>query len=107
MGEQRNNELLNNKEEYEKFKENLKIKISKDYGIPPEKIIVTLPQKGSLRVQVIFQSDDFHNLDKNQFINKFKNDPEFKELSNLKEIHEICNYGWSKINKKSIRSKGK
>ena len=89
MGEQRNNELLNNKEEYEKFKENLKIKISKDYGIPPEKIIVTLPQKGSLRVQVIFQSDDFHNLDKNQFINKFKNDPEFKELSNLKKFMKM------------------
>ena len=75
LGEQRNNEVLNNKEEYEKFKENLKLKLSKDYNIPPEKIIVTLPQKGSLRVQVIFQSDDFHNLDKNQFINKFKNDP--------------------------------
>ena len=106
MGEQRNNELLNNKEEYEKFKENLKIKLSKDYGIPPEKIIVTLPQKGSLRVQVIFQSDDFHNLDKNQFINKFKNDPEFKELSNLKEIHEDAIMGGVKLTRNQLDPRG-
>ena len=53
FGEQRNKQLLNNKIEYEKFKEKLKAKLSKDYNIPPEKIIVTLPQKGSLRVQVM------------------------------------------------------
>ena len=70
LGEERNEELLNNKEEYEKFKEKLKLKLSKDYNIPPEKIIVTLPQKGSLHVQVIFQGDDFHNLDKDTFKKK-------------------------------------
>ena len=106
LGEQRNNEVLNNKEEYEKFKENLKLKLSKDYNIPPEKIIVTLPQKGSLRVQVIFQSDDFHNLDKNQFINKFKNDPEFKELSNLKEIHEDAIMGGVKLSRNQLDPRG-
>ena len=88
LGEKRNNELIENKIEYEKFKKKLKLKLSKDYNLPPEKIIITLPQKGSFHVQVIFQSQDFANLDKNQFINKFKNDPEFKELSNLKDIHE-------------------
>ena len=88
FGEQRNNELINNKSEFEKFKENLKLKLSKDYNIPKEKIIVTLPQKGSFHVQVIFQSEEFHNLDKKEFIKKFKNDPEFKELKHLKDIHE-------------------
>jgi len=78
FGEERNEELLNNEAEYEKFKENLKLKLSKDYNLPPEKIIVTFPQKGSFHVQLIFQSDDFHDLDKNQFINKFKNDPNLK-----------------------------
>ena len=68
FGEERNNELLNDKNEFEKFKQNLKLKLSKDYNIPPEKIIVTLPQKGSFHVQVIFQSDEFNNLDKKQFI---------------------------------------
>ena len=78
FGEERNEELLNNEAEYEKFKENLKLKLSKDYNLPPEKIIVTFPQKGSFHVQLIFQSDDFHDLDKNQFINKFKNDLNLK-----------------------------
>ena len=77
--EKRNEELLSNEEEFEKFKENLKLKLSKDYNIPPEKIIVTFPQRGSLHVQVIFQTEEFNNLDKNDFINKFKNDGEFKE----------------------------
>ena len=97
FGEQRNNELLNNKNEYEKFKENLKLKLSKDYNIPPEKIIVTLPQKGSFHVQVIFQSEEFNNLNKKQFIDKFKNDPEFGELSNLKDIHEEIIMGGFKL----------
>ena len=64
FGEQRNNELLTNKEENEKFKEELKWKLSKDYNIPPEKIMVTLPQKGIFRVQVIFQNEEFNNSDK-------------------------------------------
>ena len=43
FGEKRNNELLNNKEEYENFKNNLKLKLSKDYNISTDKIIVTFP----------------------------------------------------------------
>ena len=34
LGEERNEEILNNEEEYEKFKANLKLKLSKDYNIP-------------------------------------------------------------------------
>ena len=87
LGEERNEELLDNQEEYEKFKDNLKLKLSKDYNIPMEKIIVTFPQKGSLHVQVIFQSNEFNNLDGQKFLNKFKNDNEIGELQKLKEIH--------------------
>ena len=99
LGEERNEEILNNEKEYEKFKNDLKLKLSKDYNIPIDKIIVTFPQKGSLHVQVIFQSDEFNNLNKNDFINKFKNDEEFKELQNLKEIHSdiimnVFKFGW-------------
>ena len=106
FGEQRNNELLNNEGEYEKFKEKLKLKLSKDYNIPPEKIIVTLPQKGSFRVQVIFQSEEFNNLDKNQFINKFKNDPDFDELKNLKDIHEDVIMGGVKLTRNQLDPAG-
>ena len=106
LGEERNEEILKDKEEFEKFKENLKLKLSKDYNIPPDKIIVTLPQKGSLHVQVIFQNEDFHILDKAQFINKFKNDPEFQELSNLKDIHEDIIMGAVKITRNNLDPRG-
>ena len=43
--EERNNELLYDKNEFEIFKKNLKKKLSKDYNIPEDKIIVTFPQK--------------------------------------------------------------
>ena len=106
LGEERNEELLNNKEEYEKFKEKLKLKLSKDYNSPPEKIIVTLPQKGSLHVQVIFQGDDFHNLDKDTFKKKFQNDSEFKELQNLKDIHEDIIMGAVKLTRNQLDPRG-
>ena len=106
FGEKRNEEILYNKTEFEKFKENLKLKLSKDYNIPPEEIIVTFPQKGSLHVQVIFQSMDFNNLDKAQFINKFKNDPEFKELSDLKDVHEDIIMGAAKLSRNNLDERG-
>ena len=99
--EKRNEELLNNEEEYNKFKENLKKKLSKDFNIPPEKIIVTFPQKGSFHVQVIFQSDDFNNLSIDEFKQKFQNDNEFKELSYLKEIHEDVIVGACRLSRKT------
>ena len=87
FGEERNEQLLNDKNEYEKFKENLKSKLSRDYNIPIDKIIVPYPQKGSFEVQVIFQDDEFNNLDLEQFKEKFKTEKDFEELQNLKEIH--------------------
>ena len=106
FGEERNEELLNNKEEYEEFKKNLKLKLSKDYNIPVDKIIVTFPQKGSFHVQVIFQSDEFNNLDINEFKEKFKNDPEFEELSNLKDIHTDTIIGGCKLTKALLDPEG-
>ena len=106
FGDKRNEELLNNKTEYEKFKNNLKLKLSKDYNISPEKIIVTLPQKGSLHVQVIFQSDEFNNLNKVDFIKKFKNDKEFAELQNLKDIQEDVIIGAVRLTKNNLDPRG-
>ena len=106
FGEKRNNELLDNKIEYEKFKNKLKLKLSKDYNISPDKIIITLPKKGSFHVQVIFQLDDFNNLNKADFIKKFKNDPEFPELQKLKDIHEDVIIGAIKLTRNQLDSKG-
>ena len=106
FGEERNEELLNNEEEYEKFKENLKLKLSKDYNIPVDKIVITFPQKGSIHVQVIFQSDDFNDLDTNKFMNKFKNDNEFTELKNLKDIQKDIILGGCKLSKDQLDPRG-
>ena len=62
FGEEKNNELLNNESEYNNFKEKLKLKISKEYNISVDKIIITFPQKGSVHVQLIFQSEELNNL---------------------------------------------
>ena len=106
LSEERAEEILNKKEEYEKFKNNLKLKLSKDYNIPVDKIMVTFPQKGSLHVQVIFQSDEFNNLEKNDFVERFKNDNEFEELKNLKEMHSDVVLNFCKLTKKMLDKRG-
>ena len=79
--EERVEEILNNSQEYEKFKDILCTKISEDYNVPKEKIIIVFPQKGSFHVQVIFQSDEFNDLDLDELKHKFKEDSKNKELS--------------------------
>ena len=108
FGESRNSEILNDEEEYEKFKDDLKSKLSKDYNIPKDKIIVTYLQEGSVRVQVIFQSDEFNNLDEKEFLNKFQNEnnEDFEELKYLKEIHTDVLMSGCKLNKNLLDSKG-
>jgi len=81
LGDERNKELLNNKEEQEKFNNKLKKKLSLEYNIPENKIIITNPQKGSYNVQVIFETDNFN--DKKFDINTFKescSEEQFKEI---------------------------
>ena len=106
FGFEQNEKLLNDENEYEKFKQNLKIKISKDYNIPIDKIIVTFPQRGSFHVQIIFQSEEFNNLDIDEFKEKFKNDNEFEELKNLKEIHSDIIMEGCKLSKKQLDPQG-
>jgi len=106
FGEEENEELLSNIEKYDEFKNNLKKKLSKDLDTPTDKIIVTYPQRGSFEVQVIFQSDEFNNLNLNSFIKKFKNEKQFKKLKNLKEIHSELIMSACKLTKKSLDSSG-
>ena len=88
LGEERNSELLNNEEEQEKFNNKLKKKLSKVYNISYDEIIITNPQKGSYKVQVIFASNKFNdiNIDVNTLRDNC-NEDEFKELKNLRKIH--------------------
>jgi len=107
LGEERNNELLNNKEEQEKFNNKLKKKLSLEYNIPENKIIITNPQKGSYSIQVIFETDSFN--DKKVDINTFKgkcSEEEFKELKSLKEIHTSLIMEGCKLNLNMLDSRG-
>ena len=107
LGEERNKELLNNKEEQEKFNNKLKKKLSLEYNILEDKIILTNPQKGSYQIQVIFQTNEF-----NEYyfdINNFKakcNNKEFKELSFLKKVHKSLIMEGCKLSSNMLDSRG-
>ena len=81
-----------NKNERERFKNDLKSNLNKIYS----------------RVQVIFQSNEFNNLDEKEFLNKFKNenDEDFKELKYLKEIHTDVLMSGCKLSKNLLDSRG-
>jgi len=84
----------------------LKQKLSKDFGVKPDEIIVTYPEKGSFQVQIIFQSDDFNKLDTNEFENKFKNEESYPELKNLRSIHTDVVMGACKLSKAQLDPRG-
>ena len=106
FGNQKNEEILSEKNEYEKFKEDLLEKLSRDYNIPINKIIVTFPQKGSVNIQVIFQSDEFNNLDLDEFNKKFQNDVNFPKLQNLKEVHRTGIMEGCKLSRNQLDARG-
>ena len=43
------------KNEFKKFQEKIKLKISNDYNIPADKIVIASPKKGGFHIQLIFQ----------------------------------------------------
>ena len=113
LGPKRNNELLTNKIEQQKFNAKLKKKLSLEYQIPENEIIITNPQRGSYQVQIIFQSDDFNdiNIDINEIKLKCKNEKDFKEISYLRNIQkslimEGCKLSTNMLDPEGNREKG-
>ena len=103
LGSEKNEKLLNDEKEQKKFNEKLKKKLAKEYGISEDEIIVSFPQKGSYKIIVIFKSNDFYNLDKEDLLKKFSNDP---ELGKLKELHSDLIMNGCKITIDMFDSKG-
>ena len=107
FGEKRNEELLKNKREQEKFNNKLRKKLSMEYNIPEDKIIITNPQKGSYQVQVIFQTDSSNKaINLNELKDKCKDDKTFKELSYLKQIHKTVIMEGIKLTHNMLDAKG-
>ena len=102
VDEKRADVLLNNKEEQDKFIDKLRKKLSKEYNIPEDDIIITNPQRGSFQLSVIFKSQDF-SLKKEDLLQKFKNEP---ELGTLKDIEKNLLLSACKINEKYFDSRG-
>ena len=90
-----------------KNKKKLRKKLSKDYNIPEDQIIITFPQRGSYKVQVIFESEEFNkSFDVNKFKNRFNNYNEFKDLCHLKEIHQSLIMNACKLTPNMLDSRG-
>jgi hypothetical protein len=106
FGDERNSELLNNKVEQEKFNNKLRKKLSIENNIPEDQIIITNAQRGSYRVQVIFENDQFNKtMDINQFKKNCSNS-EFKELKYLKEINKGLIMEGCKLSPSSLDARG-
>ena len=106
FGEEKNNELLNNKNEQEIFNNKLKKKLALEYNISEDKIIITCPQKGSYKVQVIFLSEEFDLPNPEQFKKSCENQKEFEELCYLKEIQKKVIMDGVKLTKDMLDYRG-
>ena len=63
FGEKKNDEILNNKKEKEKFINDWKNKLSKKLGVSPDDIIITNLRKGSLEADILLKTNsNFNNL---------------------------------------------
>ena len=99
FGEENNEKILEEGDEYYGFIYQLRQKISRDFGINPDDIIITYLERGSVKVQVIFQSDEFNELTEDEFVEIFKNENEFPFLRCLKTIHSDVIMGACKLTK--------
>ena len=104
INEKRNEELLNDKEEQDKFINNLRKKLAKKYNISEEEIIITNPQRGSFQLSVIFlfQSEDF-DLELEDVKETFKDEP---ELVKLKEIQKELLFNGCTLKKSMLDARG-
>ena len=94
---------MNNKYEQEKFHNKLRKKLSLEFNVPEDDIILTYRQKGSYNIQLIFQSKEFNDLDLDVFKKKYKDD---NDLCNLKTINTSLIMDGCKLYKNMLDNKG-
>ena len=102
FGDERNEQLLLNEFEQNKFKEIIKEKISNKFGISKEKLILTDPQRGSFQIS-LFQMDDFNRLSLEDLKSTFQID---ENLCGLKTIQENLIFKACKLTKNMLDAKG-
>ena len=92
LGDEKNSQLLNDEEERRKFHDKLRKKLSKEYNIKEEDIIISFPRHGSYQVTIIFKSEDF----------KLEKD----ELGKLKSIEQGIIIGGCCLHKNMLDPRG-
>ena len=107
FGKKKNNKLINDENEQEKLNKTLKNKISKEYNLSKDEIIIIYPpqklNQNHYDIQLIFQNNDFNNLDLKKFQSKFKNDD---TLCYLKDIHKTLIMEGCKLSEDMLDSRG-
>ena len=103
FGKNKNQKILNDADERKKLHDQLRKKLSQEYKIKEEDIIITFPRKGSYQVTIIFQSKDFE-LSEKDLLKKFKN--EKGELGKLKNIEKGIILDGCKLSKDLLDSRG-
>jgi len=103
FGEDKNKQLLDDENERKNFHDKLRKKLSEEYNMNEEDIIITFPRKGSYQVSIIFKSNDF-NLNEKDLMNKFRNEKD--ELSKLKNIESGIILSGCKLRKSMLDYRG-
>lgn len=88
FGESTNELLLENKTKFEIFCDCVKNKLNKKYNIPKNEIIITYPQRGSFRVDLIFRNEAFDYLTEND-LKEVLGENNYSDYLQLKQIKEI------------------
>ena len=103
FGNEKNTQLLNDENERKKFHDKLRRKLSNEYNINEEDIIITFPRKGSYEVTIIFKSKDFL-LNENDLLQKFQKYKD--ELGQLKKIESGIIISGCKLNESMLDYRG-
>ena len=106
FGAKRNNELLNNEVEREKFLTKLKGALSREYKMPEEQIIFGNPQKGSYKQPVIFLNEIFNKIDASEIQKRLKNSKELEEFKYIEEIKKTLIMEGCKLSQNMLDSQG-
>ena len=109
FGQEKNNKILYDNEEREKFKNLLTKKLSKEFKVSEEKIILCNFREGSLKVDTIIMTDRFgYAMTEQQLINKFRNETseDLRELALVKKIQVQLIMGSCLLDERFLDNRG-
>ena len=98
--------FLDNSQSFVDFEDKIKTIIIREYNITENDIIVNILEEENIIANVIFLSNEFDNLDLNEFTSKLKGKNRVDELKYLKKISSDIIIKEFKLSKKLLDSRG-